>query len=158
MSSTFSHIFITKCNWMDLNLSILKWYTCIFLCIHIYTCVMYVCMHMLLRDKLGHIKILMFIWAKIDLNQAVSHRVDRRSSEELYKDFHKQKEAVTKKLYWAGKVGWLLQDYFPLGDGRGLWGRWPSLCWSGDSWLTVYDFYSGRAQTVNEVSFWGPGV
>lgn len=34
-------------------------------------------------------------------------------------DFYRQKKAGIRKFYLTKKV-WLLQGYFPLGDGRGL--------------------------------------
>ena len=44
-----------------------------------------------------------------------------RNSEELYKmkDFYRQQGVGTMQK----KAAWLLQSYFPLGDGKGLSGR-----------------------------------
>lgn len=50
----------------------------------------------------------------------------QKSSKELYKmkDFYKKKgEGMKSYGRQKKKVGWLLEGYFPLGDGRGLLAR-----------------------------------
>ena len=62
------------------------------------------------------------------MNQAASHLADRK---ELQKAVHNERilqaeRSNDKEVILGKKVDWLLQDYCPFGDPRGLSGRLPT--------------------------------
>lgn len=56
--------------------------------------------------------------------------------------------------YTRGKVGCLLQGYFPLGDSGCLSDRLPNYCLLGNSGMAGLRFCFREGQNCNKVSSW----